>query len=191
MRPPRGGGRDGGFRGGGRRGGGGFRGGFRGGARGFRDEGPPEEVVAISTFSHACEGEAVVKLVADAKIPKFNAAIFLENKAQIGRVEEIFGPINEPFFSIKMQDGIVATSYHPGDKFYIDPRQTLELTRFTQPQAGGGGFGRGGGRGGGGRGRGRGGGFRGGRNGGGGGFRGGRSSGGGGFRGRARGRGRF
>lgn len=54
MRPPRGGGRGGGFRGGrdgGFRGGrDGGRGGFRGrGGRGggFRDEGPPEEVVGL------------------------------------------------------------------------------------------------------------------------------------------------
>lgn len=50
MRPPRGAGRGGGFRGGrdgGRgRGGGGFRGG-RGGGGGFRDEGPPTEVVGL------------------------------------------------------------------------------------------------------------------------------------------------
>ena len=28
------------------------------------------------------------------QVPYFNAPIFLENKQQIGRVEEIFGPIN-------------------------------------------------------------------------------------------------
>lgn len=29
------------------------------------------------------------------KIPYFNAGIYLENKTQIGKVDEIFGPINE------------------------------------------------------------------------------------------------
>jgi len=48
----------------------------------------------ISTFVHACEGEAVTKLTNE-KIPYFNAPIYLENKTQIGKVEEIFGPINE------------------------------------------------------------------------------------------------
>lgn len=61
MRPPRGGGRSGGFRGGrdgGFRGGrdGGFRGRgggrFGGGGRGFRDEGPPSEVVGEKPFKH-------------------------------------------------------------------------------------------------------------------------------------------
>lgn len=29
------------------------------------------------------------------KIPYFNAPIYLQNKTQIGKVDEIFGPINE------------------------------------------------------------------------------------------------
>ncbi|KAK2415898.1 putative H/ACA ribonucleoprotein complex subunit protein [Trifolium repens] len=173
MRPPRGGGRSGGFRGGrdggfrGGRDGGGFRGrsggrfgsGGRGG--GFRDEGPPSEVVEVSTFIHACEGDAVTKLTNE-KIPFFNAPIYLQNMTQIGKVDEIFGPINESFFSIKMMEGIVATSYSAGDKFYIDPRKLLPLARFLPQPKGQASGGRGGGRGGGfGRGSGRGGSFRG------------------------------
>ena len=34
------------------------------------------------------------------------------------------------FFTIKMQDGVVATSYANGDKFYIDPMKLLPLDRF-------------------------------------------------------------
>lgn len=75
------------FRGGGRGGGRGFgRGGFGrgGGGRGFHrePEGPPEEVVEVGIFSHACEGEAVCKLTNE-KVPYFNAPIFLENKTQV------------------------------------------------------------------------------------------------------------
>ncbi|CAN1245993.1 Putative H/ACA ribonucleoprotein complex subunit 1-like protein 1 [Linum grandiflorum] len=116
----------------------------------------------VSKFVHACEGDAVTKLTNE-KIPYFNAPIFLENKTQIGKVDEIFGPINESFFSIKMMEGIVANSYSAGDKFFIDPMKLLPLARFlTQPKGaasatrGGRGGGRGGFRGGG-----RGGGFRG------------------------------
>jgi H/ACA ribonucleoprotein complex subunit 1 len=29
------------------------------------------------------------------QIPYFNAPIFLENKTQVGKIEEIFGPINK------------------------------------------------------------------------------------------------
>ncbi|EOA31493.1 hypothetical protein CARUB_v10014679mg [Capsella rubella] len=159
MRPPmRGGGgfrgrggRDGGGRfggGGGRFGGGGGRFGGGGGRFGGQsNEGPPAEVVEVATFVHACEGDAVTKLSHE-KIPYFNAPIYLENKTQIGKVDEIFGPINESLFSIKMMEGIVATSYSPGDKFFIDPYKLLPLSRFLpqpkgQPGSGRGGRGRG------------------------------------------------
>ncbi|KAF8079795.1 hypothetical protein N665_1001s0014 [Sinapis alba] len=143
MRPPRGGGsfrgrggRDSGGRGGGGRFGGSNRGGgrFGGGGGGWRDEGPPSQVVEVATFVHACEGDAVTKLSQE-KIPYFNAPIYLQNKTQIGKVDEIFGPINESLFSIKMMEGIVATSYAEGDKFYIDPLKLLPLARFLpQPK---------------------------------------------------------
>lgn len=48
----------------------------------------------VATFLHACEGDAVTKLTNE-KIPFFNAPIYLQNKTQIGKVDEIFGPINE------------------------------------------------------------------------------------------------
>lgn len=49
---------------------------------------------AVGDFVHACEGEAVCKLTHE-KVPYFNGPIFLENKTQVGKVEEIFGPINK------------------------------------------------------------------------------------------------
>ena len=50
--------------------------------------------VEVSTFLHACEGDAVTKLTNE-KVPYFNAPIYLQNMTQIGKVDEIFGPINE------------------------------------------------------------------------------------------------
>ncbi|KAL0338050.1 UNVERIFIED_CONTAM: putative H/ACA ribonucleoprotein complex subunit-like protein 1 [Sesamum calycinum] len=133
MRPPRGR-SGGGFRGGRDGGGRGGRGGRGGGRFPPREEGPPSEVVEVSTFLHACEGDAVTKLTNE-KIPYFNAPIYLANKTQIGKVDEIFGPINESLFSIKMMEGIVATSYSAGDKFFIDPAKLLPLARFLpQPK---------------------------------------------------------
>ena len=55
----------------------------------------------VGEFIHACEGEAVCKLT-NPKVPYFNGPIFLENKTQVGKVEEIFGPINASMFTIKM-----------------------------------------------------------------------------------------
>ena len=33
-------------------------------------------------------------------------------------------------FTVKMSDGVVATSYSKGDKFFIDPQKLLPLERF-------------------------------------------------------------
>ena len=77
------------------------------------------------------------------KVPYFNGPIFLENKTQVGKVEEIFGPINASMFTIKMAEGVVASSYSKGDKFHISPDKLLPMERFL-----GGGGGGGGGRGG-------------------------------------------
>ena len=190
------GGGGGGFRGGrGGGGGGGYRGGYSAGggrrfSRGGYDEGPPDTVMESGAFLHPCQGEMVYKMTAPAQVPKFNAPVYLENKKQIGKIEEILGPISEVYFTVKPVDGVIATSFQPGDKVYLGPDKLMPLQRFTQPQTGpprgvrkpGGGRGRGRGGGRGGFGGGRGGGF-----GGRGGFRG---RGGGGFRGRGRGGGR-
>ncbi|XP_078398780.1 H/ACA ribonucleoprotein complex subunit 1 [Cetorhinus maximus] len=181
-----GGGRGGGF-GGGRGGrGGGFRGGGRGGFNRGYDQGPPDYVVELGHFMHPCEDEIVCKCTSEEnKVPYFNAPVYLENKEQIGKVDEIFGQLRDFYFSVKLSDNMKATSFKKLQKFYVDPAKLLPLQRFLPRPAGEKGRGRGG-RGGGRGGRGggfggRGGGFRGGR---GGGFRGGRGGGGGrGFRG--------
>ncbi|XP_074849548.1 H/ACA ribonucleoprotein complex subunit 1 [Carettochelys insculpta] len=203
-----GGGRGGG--GGGRGGGGGGRGGFnRGGGGGFNrggrggfgrggggrggfnrggyDQGPPESVVILGEFMHPCEDDIVCKCTTEEnRVPYFNAPVYLDNKEQIGKVDEIFGQLRDFYFSVKLSENMKASSFKKLQKFYIDPAKLLPLQRFLPRPPGEKGGPRGGGRGGRGRGGGRGGGgFRGGR--GGGGFRGGRGGGGGrGFRGRGR-----
>ncbi|XP_020510901.2 H/ACA ribonucleoprotein complex subunit 1 isoform X1 [Labrus bergylta] len=202
----RGGGGGGFNRGGGGRGGGGYRGGGggggfgRGGGRGGfnrqQDYGPPEYVVALGEFVHPCEDDIVCKCTTEEnKVPYFNAPVYLENKEQIGKVDEIFGQLRDFYFSVKLSDNMKASSFKKMQKFYIDPMKLLPLQRFLPRPPGekgpprGGRGGRGGGRGGGFRG-GRGGGGRGGGFGGGGrgGFGGGRGGGGrgggGGFRAR-------
>ncbi|KAK4136229.1 Gar1-domain-containing protein, partial [Trichocladium antarcticum] len=120
---PRGRGGGGGFggRGGGR---GGFGGGFQN-----RDMGPPATVLEMGKFVHACEGEMVIEST-NTKIPHFNAPIYLENKTAIGKVDEVLGPINQLFFTIKPSEGIQATSFKYGDKFYIGGEKLLPLERF-------------------------------------------------------------
>ncbi|MCJ1452757.1 H/ACA snoRNP pseudouridylase subunit [Mycoblastus sanguinarius] len=111
---------------------GGSRGGAgaRGGRGGFQQSyGPPASVLEMGSFVHACEGEMVCESV-NPKLPYFNAPIYLENKTSIGKVDEVLGPINQVFFTIKPQEGIVATSFKAGDKFYIGGDKLLPLEKF-------------------------------------------------------------
>ncbi|GAA5969800.1 hypothetical protein JCM11641_008045 [Rhodosporidiobolus odoratus] len=127
------GGRGGGFRGG--AGGRGGRGGGRGGYGGGFNDGPPAEVVEIGTFMHAVEGEMLCASTLPSKVPYFNAPIYLPTKAAIGKVDEILGPINEVYFTIKPSAGIVATSFTAGDKVCISTDKLLPIERFLpQPK---------------------------------------------------------
>jgi rRNA processing protein Gar1 len=50
-------------------------------------------------------------------------------KTAIGKVDEILGPINQLYFTIKPQEGIVATSFKSGDKFFIGGDKLLPLEK--------------------------------------------------------------
>lgn len=128
MRAPAGRGRSAGNRSASR----GFGRGSSGRGRGFIADTTPDTVEEIGELMHECEGELVLSLT-NKKIPYFNGPIFLESKALIGRVEEIFGTINEVKFTVKLSDGVKASSYKKGDKFYISPDKLLPIERFTQP----------------------------------------------------------
>lgn len=110
------------------------RGGFRGG-RGGRtgpsqfQQGPPDQVLEMGLFMQACEGDIVCRSI-NPKIPYFNAPIYLENKTQVGKVDEILGPLNEVFFTIKPSEGVQAAAFKEGDKFFIAPDKLLPLDRF-------------------------------------------------------------
>ncbi|XP_078262366.1 H/ACA ribonucleoprotein complex subunit 1 isoform X1 [Rhinoraja longicauda] len=124
-----GGGRGGGFGGG--RGRGGFRGGGRGGFNRGYDQGPPERVVELGDFMHSCEDDIVCKCTSEEnKVPYFNAPVYLENKEQIGKVDEIFGQLRNFYFSVKLSDNMNASSFRQPQKFYVDPAKLLPLQRF-------------------------------------------------------------
>ncbi|KAI5478594.1 snoRNP protein, H/ACA ribonucleoprotein complex subunit 1, GAR1 [Pseudohyphozyma bogoriensis] len=116
---------------------GGFSGrGGRGGFGGGYNDGPPDEVVEIGTFMHAVEGEMLCQSTLPSKVPYFNAPIYLPTKAAIGKVDEILGPINEVYFTIKPSNGILATSFTAGDKVCIGTDKLLPIERFLpQPKA--------------------------------------------------------
>merc|ERR1711994_1239213 len=109
-----------------------------------------------------CQEDLVVKSSIE-DVPYFNAPVYLENKQQIGKIDEILGTIREYYVSVKLSDDVKAKSFEANKQLFIDPAKLLPLSRFL-PQPPGTKMSRGGG---GGRGGGRGGGFRGGRGGGG------------------------
>jgi len=84
----------------------------------------------VGSFLHPVESEMLCSLVTPTRIPYFNAPIYLENKTQIGKVDEILGPINEVFFTVKMEQGMVASSFKKEDKVYIGGDKLLPIERF-------------------------------------------------------------
>lgn len=117
------------------RGGPGMRGGpnIRGGPRGNFDQGPPSYVIPYATFLHKSENNLVLKCTDMSRFPKFNRGVYLENKAKIGLVDEILGPINSFYFSVKPVEGVDAKSFKEGQVFYMNPEDLLTTDRFTKP----------------------------------------------------------
>lgn len=58
-------------------------------------------------------------------VPYFNAPIYLANKQQIGKIDEIFGTYSDYFVSIKLNTEIKAKSFKDADKVNIN------LTHFV------------------------------------------------------------
>ena len=54
----------------------------------------------------------------------------------IGKVDEVLGPINQVYFTIKPQEGIVASSFKAGDRFYIGGDKLLPLEKYLQRSVG-------------------------------------------------------
>lgn len=105
----------GGGRGGGRGGGGrGFGGGRGGGGRNF-DQGPPERVVELGFFDYPCQDELICKVELE-DVPFFNAPIYLENKEQVGKIDEIFGNLRDYSVSIRLGDDMKAASFKKNQK---------------------------------------------------------------------------
>ncbi|CAD7962989.1 unnamed protein product [Amoebophrya sp. A120] len=114
------------------------KGGFgkgKGKGKSFEPEGPPERVEELGETMHTCEDQLIVKCTHN-RVPQFNARIFLQNKEQIGNLDEIFGPINDYMFSVKMAEGMKAGSFKKDSKVFIDPMKTLDFSRFLPQKAG-------------------------------------------------------
>ncbi|KAI4834666.1 H/ACA ribonucleoprotein complex subunit 1 [Plasmodium brasilianum] len=98
--------------------------------RSYENEAKLDKIILGGTFFKYCENDLVIKNKLENLVPYFNGRIFLENKEEIGKVDEILGPINDFFFSVKLKEGILAKSFSSDTQFYIDQSQTLPLSRF-------------------------------------------------------------
>lgn len=65
----------------------------------------------VCEFSHTCGNQIIVKATNVLKVPKFNRGIYLADKTKVGTVDEIFGPIDNYYFSVNLVEGISAESY--------------------------------------------------------------------------------
>lgn len=111
----RGGGGGYGGRGGGGFGGRGRGGGGRGGFNRGYDQGPPEEVIPLGFFAFPAQDDLVCKVEIE-DVPFFNAPIYLENKEQIGKIDEIFGNLRDYYVSIRLGENMKADSFKKNQK---------------------------------------------------------------------------
>ena len=117
----------GGFRGGNR---GGFRGNSRGRGRGGHDFLPPQNVIPLGEYTHTCEDFMICKAITQ-DVPLINRPVYKEDKTKIGVVDEVFGPINSYGFSVKLDEGVKATSFKVGLNVFTDPYH-LKTVDFFQ-----------------------------------------------------------
>lgn len=107
------GGGGGGGRGFGGRGGG--RNSFGGGGKRNFDQGPPERVIPLGYFDYTAQDDLICKVEIE-DVPFFNAPIYLENKEQIGKIDEIFGNLRDYYVSIRLGDDMKASSFKKNQK---------------------------------------------------------------------------
>lgn len=86
-------------------------------------------MIPFGYFDFSCQDDLVLKAEID-DVPYFNAPIFLENKSQIGKIDEIFGTLRDYSVSVKLSDNMKASSFVPKQKLFIDPAKLLPLQRF-------------------------------------------------------------
>lgn len=91
--------------------------------------GPPERVTQLGNFIYSCQNDLVCK-VGIQDVPYFNAPIYLENKEQIGKIDEIFGTVRDYSVSIKLSENVVANSFKQNQPLFIDPGKLLPIARF-------------------------------------------------------------
>ena len=107
------------------------RGGPRGGGAFHQDPGEPTEVGEVM---NSCEGNQLLCKATVPKVPWFSKSVSLEGGGEIGRIDEILGPVTQHMFSVKTNEGVNPDSIKPGTKVYMGSNFLFPMTRFTEPK---------------------------------------------------------
>jgi len=86
------------------------------------------QVIPLGQYLYPSQDDLVVKAEIE-DVPYFNAPIYLENKEQIGKIDEIFGNIRDFFVSVKLSDDIKVKSFKPHQK--VCTFQSMSLFFFS------------------------------------------------------------
>jgi hypothetical protein len=58
-----------------------------------RDEGPHQELVEVGEVMHSAEDNQLLCKATAARVPWYRKMVYLENKAEVGTVDEVLGPV--------------------------------------------------------------------------------------------------
>jgi H/ACA ribonucleoprotein complex subunit 1 len=67
---------------------------------------------------YPAQDDLVIKVEIE-DVPYFNAPIYLENKEQIGKIDEIFGNIRDYYVSVKLSDDVKVKSFKAQQKVNV------------------------------------------------------------------------
>ena len=94
-----------------------------------------------------CDGAAKLRALASPQALPHGAidpSTCKPSPAGLRKPASVWAPSLVQMFTVKMSEGVLATSYGKGDKFFIDPQKLLPLDRFLPRPKGAGTPGRGG-----------------------------------------------
>ena len=86
-------------------------------------QGPPATVEPVATFSHEVEDNLVANIDGD-MVPLLARHIYTENKQLIGKIDDVFGPMQSPGIVVvpDANSGVKASSFKAGDKVSANDR---------------------------------------------------------------------
>lgn len=77
----------------------------------------------LGTALHAVQNKLIVRsesvVGSEVDIPRTNSLVVDQKRSRVGRVIDVFGPVNHPYFIVRPNKGVDAAA-HVGKKLYLD-----------------------------------------------------------------------